>query len=419
VIALARENSAMRETERSIILFMAHVAQGHFTSSQLSELVPKQSREIFLDKIAPGLASNSRCYRNRTLVLTFYLVGVNEGLISEFVGYTRWAVRRFARRFENGDHEGLFAYPERQRKYDDKALREALFATLHEPPSEYGINRTTWTIDLLHEVLKSKGILIAKNAMGRIFREEGYSRCKTREVLTSNDPDYREKLIKITRTLRRLGPMDRFFSIDEYGPVSVRERGGRLLVKRGTKPTIPQYQDSKGFLIVTAALELSRNQITYFYSKKKDTEEMIKLLHVLLHEYFDCRRLYLSWDAASWHSSKKFLAEVKRVNTKDYRNTYQSPMVHLRPLPARAQFLNVIESVFSGLSQSVIHNSNYASVDEAKAAIDRYIAERNEFFRANRRKAGNKIWGEEQVPSYFSVSHNCKDPRFAGMGSIR
>jgi len=66
-----------------------------------------------------------------------------------------------------------------------------------------------------------------------------------------------------------------------------------------------------------------------------------------------------------------------------------------------------------------IHNSNYQSVDEAKAAIDRYIAERNAFFRANPRKAGNKIWGEEQVPSHFSVSHNCKDRRFAGMGSIR
>ncbi|WP_108860589.1 hypothetical protein [Ruegeria sp. Alg231-54] len=146
---------------------------------------------------------------------------------------------------------------------------------------------------------------------------------------------------------------------------------------------------------------------------------MVKLLHLLLQEYFDCRRLYLSWDAASWHSSKKFLAEVKRVNKGEHRNTYQSPMIKLRPLPARAQFLNVIESVFSGLSQSVIHNSNYQSVEEAKSAIDRYISERNAFFKSNPKKAGNKIWGEEQVPSYFSVSHNCKDPRFSGLGSIR
>ncbi len=78
----------------------------------------------------------------------------------------------------------------------------------------------------------------------------------------------------------------------------------------------------------------------------------------------------------------------------------------------------MIESVFSGLSQSVIHNSNYQSEDEMKAAIDRYVAERNDFFRANPKKAGNKIWGAEQVPAYFSVSHNCKNPKFMQAASI-
>jgi hypothetical protein len=213
--------------------------------------------------------------------------------------------------------------------------------------------------------------------------------------------------------------MDRFFSIDEYGPVSVRERGGRRRARRGEKPIVPQYQVPKGSVTVTAALELGSNQMTHFYSQKKDTGEMIRLLYRLLEQYRDCRRLYLSWDAASWHSSKAFLAEVKRVNRRAYRNTYQTPTVKLKPLPARAQFLNVIESVFSGLSQSVIHNSNYQSVEEMKAAIDRYIAERNEYFRLNPHKAGNKIWGSEQAPSYFSVSHNCKNPRFMSVAGIQ
>jgi hypothetical protein len=48
-------------------------------------------------------------------------------------------------------------------------------------------------------------------------------------------------------------------------------------------------------------------------------------------------------------------------------------MVKLAPLPCRAQFLNVIESVFNGMSISIIHNSDYESVDAAKAAIDRYF----------------------------------------------
>ena len=186
---------------------------------------------------------------------------------------------------------------------------------------------------------------------------------------------------RITRILRRLGPNDRFFSVDEYGPFSVREHGGRRRVRRGEYPTIPQYQQSLGYLIVTAALELSTNQVTHFFSKKKDTEEMIALMYRLIEKYSSCRRLYFSWDAASWHSSKKFLAEVRRVNKLEYRKINHTPMVKLAPLPCRAQFLNVIESVFNGMSIAVIQNSNYEFVDAAKAAIDRYFSERNSYFK--------------------------------------
>jgi hypothetical protein len=71
------------------------------------------------------------------------------------------------------------------------------------------------------------------------------------------------------------------------------------------------------------------------------------------------------------------------------------PSIALAPLPAGAQFLNVIESVFSGMARAIIANSNYGSIDEARAAIDRYIQERNEKFRCTPKRAGGKIWGTE------------------------
>ena len=188
---------------------------------------------------------------------------------------------------------------------------------MHVPPIEYDINRTTWTIKLLQRVLAKEGIRIGHNTIANMIRKEGYNFRKTRAVLTSNDPDYRRKLLAITRILRRLGPTDRFFSVDEYGPFSIKHHGGRCKVRNGEYPTVPQYQVSKGRLIVTAALELSTNQVTHFYSHKKDTGEMIALLRMLLKQYSSCRRIYFSWDAASWHSSKKFQAEVLRVNKLD------------------------------------------------------------------------------------------------------
>ena len=88
------------------------------------------------------------------------------------------------------------------------------------------------------------------------------------------------------------------------------------------------------------------------------------------------------------------------------------PRLELVPLPASAQFLNVIESVFSGMSRAIIHNSNYGTLDEAKDAIDRYFSSRNEHFRKKPKRAGDWIWGKERTPSTFSPSNNCKDPAY-------
>ena len=69
-----------------------------------------------------------------------------------------------------------------------------------------------------------------------------------------------------------------------------------------------------------------------------------------------------------------------------------APQVQLVPLPSNAQFLDVIESVFSGMKKAVIHNSDYQSPAEMKYAISRHFRERNEFFAENPRRAGKKIW---------------------------
>jgi hypothetical protein len=212
--------------------------------------------------------------------------------------------------------------------------------------------------------------------------------------------------------LRELREDEVFFSIDEFGPFSVRAQGGRKLVEPGELLTVPQYQKSKGSLIMTAALELSRNRITHFYSPRKDTGEMIRMLAALLNHYKNKSRIYLSWDAASWHMSKALHEHVAQHNENIKKEDNQGPTVALAPLPAGAQFLNVIESVFSGMARAILANSNYQSIDEARAAIDRYIWERNETFAISPKRAGGAIWGSEREPSQFSESNNCKDPLY-------
>lgn len=291
-------------------------------------------------------------------------------------------------------------------------VKDAIFALLHSPPFQHNINRTSWRLVDVRQCLLAQGISISRASISRIVRAAGYTWRKVTEVLTSNDPEYQEKLERIKAVLSTLGENDRFCSIDEYGPFAIKMKGGTKLVGPGEHPHVPQFQKSKGSLIVTAALELSRNQVTHFYSKAKNTDEMIRLLEVLLEKYKRCDTLYLSWDAASWHASEALYEKVESVNTPDLWQSAHAPHVELIPLPLSAQYLNVIESVFSGMAKAIIHNSDYQSIEEAMAAIDRYFLERNDFFEKNPKRAGNKIWGQELVVCEFNESNNCKDPKY-------
>jgi len=288
-----------------------------------------------------------------------------------------------------------------------------LITLLHETPKNFGINRTSWSLISLSVAYKQNfGTKISRTTISEYIKSQGYVFRQAKKVLTSPDPNYREKLQNITNILSNLTEKQKFFSVDEFGPFAVKIQGGKSIVKKGEVKTYPQRQKSKGCLICTAALELSHNQITHFYSLKKDTIEMIKLLELLLEKYKKEEKIFFSWDAASWHASKKLSARINELNNEEYRKINQTPIIELAPLPASAQFLNVIESVFSGLAKSIIHNSDYQSINECKSAIDLYFKERNDFFLTHPKRAGKKIWGKEKNEPIFDETKNFKDSRW-------
>jgi hypothetical protein len=258
--------------------------------------------------------------------------------------------------------------------------------------------------------LKNIGAPASIWTIRRTIRANKYQWRKAKLVLTSNDPEYRLKVEKITRILNELKDDECFFSIDEYGPFSVRFMPGKKLCAPNEFPSVPQWQKGRGKIILTGALELRTNQITHFYSDNKNTGEMIKMVENVRRRYRSMKVIYISWDAAGWHLSKALRERIEFFN--GWAEHDWAPTIQLAPLPSRAQFLNVIESVFSGMSRAVIHNSNYNSVDEAKAAIDWYLADRNKYFREHPQLAGRKIWGKERELAVFSEAHNCKDPRY-------
>jgi hypothetical protein len=364
--------------------------------------------ETLLQRLYDGRLSD----RNRSMVVLANHRVLKGRLVCNFLGINRTTHRQYLRAFDGGGCAALFARQIRAtRKFDDETIKQAVFGLLHEPPSNYGINRTTWIMSDLTRVLRETGRPACPEVIRTITKAAGYRWRKARIVLTSSDPNYTEKLDHIRSILSELRPDEAFFSIDEFGPFAVKMKSGRALSAPGEQRVVPQWQKSRGCMIMTAALELSGNQVIHFYSPKKNTAEMIRMMELLVQEYHDRRKLYLSWDAASWHISKSLHQRVEKHNAAILGGG-NGPTVEAAPLPAGAQFLNVIESVFSGMARSIIHSSDYKTLDDAKAAIDRYFVERNAHFKLHPKRAGKKIWGKERESSEFSEANNCKDPRY-------
>jgi transposase len=297
------------------------------------------------------------------------------------------------------NHQGL-AGLNRPRKKRSPGKKEAalerkskgVLGLIHSRPQAFGINRASWNRASLATAYKQcYGETISLSTVGRIVQKAGYKIKKARRVLSSPDPEYREKVDLVLSTLRNLQPNELFFFIDELGPLRVKKYGGRGYVHEKDTHIVPQEQPNKGSVTMSGALNATTNQVSWLYSLAKDTQAIIDLIEILFNQHPFASRIYLTWDAASWHKSGLLVEWLDAFNAETNSSGF-GPTIHLVPLPTSSQFLDVIEAVFSGMKKAVIHHSDYQSEDEMKTAISRHFVERNGYFRDNPKRAGKKIW---------------------------
>lgn len=279
--------------------------------------------------------------------------------------------------------------PERERVKAERQTR--VIDIIHKLPSLYGINRTTWTYGAIAEAYeKEYGTAISTGQVQGVIHSTNYSWRHARQVLTSPDPEYKAKVEKILDTLQALKEGERFFFIDEVGPYQVKKYGGRLLLPKGKIETLPEHQKSRGKIQFVAALEAVSNQMTWTFTADKSALSVIGLIAELTIEYADSPAIFLTWDAISVHGSKAVMEWISAHN-----EAAKGPHIEVVPLPSKSQFLNVIESVFGGMKKAVICNSDYATPHEMQMAIARHFEERNQYYRDNPKRAGNKIWDKQ------------------------
>ena len=340
-------------------------------------------------------------------VVIFDNRGVGPGYLSLQIERPESTVKRWIRTYNRYGLDGLMKprvdYGNSKWKEITELKTKRILELLHQKPKVFKINRSNWSLASLATVYREQyAEKISKCHVGRLINKAGYTLKKAREVLTSPDPNYREKIELLLKTLRSLKPDEMFFFIDELGPLQVKKYGGRCYLKKGEKLVIPQNQKSKGSITLLGALSATTNQIAWIFGRSKDTNCTIDLIDILFDQYHEKSKLFITWDAASWHNSNQLVDWLDQFNAETIE-IGEGPIIDLVPLPSHSQSLNVIESVFSGMKRAVIHHSDYQTEEETKSAISLHFAERNSFFRENPKRVGKKIWEIDFFEDYNNI----------------
>jgi len=319
--------------------------------------------------------------------------GISIQTISKIMDISTTTIKNYCRRYnEHGIKKVKRKQSAEKKNAQSKVKLQRIFEIIHQPPKSFDINRSRWTQDSIAIVYKKTyGEIIGKSTIGGILKKSGYSLKKAKRVLTSSDPNYHEKVELLLKTLQSLKTSEVFFFIDEVGPMRIKKYGGKIYTKKGNINYISTNQVSKGSISFSASLNATTNQLTWIYGESKNSKNMIDLIEILFNQYFLKKKIYITWDAASWHSSNELVEWLNFFNEKTLKHLI-GPTIEFVPLPSCAQFLNVIESTFSHMKKGVIHNSNYQSALEMKTAISGYFKERNDYFFENPKRAGKKIW---------------------------
>ena len=113
--------------------------------------------------------------RNRSMVILANRRGLSCSVTCSFLGIDRHTYSKYLRTFEDAGVPALFAPQTKSNcKFDNEAIKIAVFGLLHEPPSNYGINRTTWTMGHLSRILREAGHPVSPGLISKITRLAGY-----------------------------------------------------------------------------------------------------------------------------------------------------------------------------------------------------------------------------------------------------
>lgn len=241
---------------------------------------------------------------------------------------------------------------------NDAARLAIVTKTAKEKPA----NATHWSARSMADAMG-----VSHTSVQRIWKEHGLKPHLTRTFKLSNDPKFAEKVVDVVGLY--LNPPDKavVLCVDEKSQIQALDRTQPgLPMKKGRAETMTHDYKRNGTTTLFAALDVKTGEVIGECLPKHRAKEFIRFLNKIDRTVTKGLDVHAICDNYSTHKTqevKAWLAKHKRFK--------------LHFIPTSSSWLNLVERLFAEITRQKIRRGVFKSVDDLKATIEAWIADRN------------------------------------------
>lgn len=328
--------------------------------------------------------------RAKILLLTHQ--GISDSQIAKKLGTNRQKVIRCVNKaLAYGIEEAIDDLPRSGKPPDIKGEARAWIISIAcKKPKDVGYPHELWTHKLLAEYIRKECTTmgfpeVSKIASGTISKILGASNIKPHKIssyIHRIDPDFDAKSVIVLHTYKKVEILKKMkseggeaemviVSYDEKpGIQAIGNKHPDLMPVEGKHPTVSRDHEyvRYGTLSLLAGIDLLTGIIHYKVRDKHRSTEFIEFLKELDSYYPEEIKIVVILDNLKMHTSKE---------TQKYLQTVPQRFQFVFT-PKHASWLNIIESLFSKMTRSMLRGMRVSSKNELIERICQYLDEINE-----------------------------------------
>lgn len=336
---------------------------------QPEALILNEDEKKALNRIIQSPTSAQRMV-TRARIILLRSKGMKQVNVAKAVGVRQSIVSKWDRRFRVDKMKGLQEAKRSGRKLSlSVKTRESIITEATQPPAPL----KRWS---LRSMAKAKGV--SPSTVHRLWRANDLKPHLTRTFKVSNDPNFEKKFWDVIGLY--LSPPEKALVLccDEKSQCQALERSQPGL-PLGVGEIRTQTHDYKrhGTVTLFAALDYLEGTLHRQFHESHTHKEWLSFLKHLDEQCAEGLTLHLIVDNYATHKHAKVKSWIKWRNQR-YQKQNGVPRIIQHFTPTSSSWMNLVERFFRDITEEVIREGSFGSVQELINDIELYLEQRNE-----------------------------------------